>query len=212
MYKYIKIDTIFNRDMDGTKKLIEGDFKDKTVEFLKNNQWICTEKIDGTNIGIVWDGYNISYQGRTERSNIPSTLMNKLIELFGGNINEELFEQTFGNKNAILFGEGYGANICKGGGNYLNGVSFILFDIYLPEQNIWLNRSDIESIGKIFGIDVAPIILSGTLQEAVDYVKTKPKSTIGIADMEGLVCRPAIELLNKNGKRIITKIKVVDFI
>ena len=28
--------------------------------------------------------------------------------MFGGNANEELFEQTFGEKEMILFGEGYG--------------------------------------------------------------------------------------------------------
>ena len=128
MNEYTKIETIFERDMEGTKKLIEGKFRNETVEFLKDNQWICTEKIDGTNIGIVWDGHKVSYQGRTERAQIPAHLMNKLIEMFGGETNEELFEQKFGETQVILFGEGYGAKIQKGGGNYRSDVSFILFD------------------------------------------------------------------------------------
>lgn len=212
MNEYTKIETIFERDMEGSKKLIEGKFRNETVEFLKNNQWICTEKIDGTNIGIVWDGHKVSYQGRTERAQIPAHLMNKLIEMFGGETNEELFEQKFGETQVILFGEGYGAKIQKGGGNYRSDVSFILFDVYLPEQNLWLKRDALEDISKTFGIDVVPIVLTGTMQEAVDFVKQKPKSTIGVADMEGLVCKPVVDMLDRMGRRVIVKVKVRDFV
>lgn len=211
MNEYTKIETIFERDMEGSKKLIEGKFRNETVEFLKDNQWICTEKVDGTNIGIVWDGHKVSYQGRTERAQIPAHLMNKLIEMFGGEINEELFEQKFGEMPVVLFGEGYGAKIQKGGGNYRSDVSFILFDVYLPDQNLWLKRDDLEDIAKTFGIDVVPVVLTGTLQEAVDFVKQKPKSTIGAADMEGLVCKPAVDMLDRMGRRVIVKVKVRDF-
>lgn len=211
MNEYTKIETIFERDMEGSKKLIEGKFRNETVEFLKDNQWICTEKIDGTNIGIVWDGHKVSYQGRTERVQIPAHLMNKLIEMFGGEANEELFEQKFGETKVILFGEGYGAKIQKGGGNYRSDVSFILFDVYLPEQNLWLKRDALEDISKTFGIDVVPIVLTGTMQEAVDFVKQKPKSTIGVAEMEGLVCKPEVDMLDRMGRRVIVKVKVRDF-
>lgn len=212
MIPYIKIDTPFERDNDGTKKLIDGKFRNETVEYLKDNKWLCSEKIDGTNIGIVWDGHKVSFQGRTERAQIPAPLVNKLNELFGGTVNEEMFEQKFGEMNVILFGEGYGPKIQKGGGLYRDNVSFILFDVYLPDQNLWLKRDAVEDIAKGFGIDVVDIILTGTLQEAIDFVKTKPKSHIGTANMEGLVCRPVVEMLDRMGKRVITKIKVCDFV
>jgi ATP-dependent RNA circularization protein (DNA/RNA ligase family) len=211
MIPYIKIDTPFERDNDGTKKLIDGKFRNETVEYLKDNKWLCSEKIDGTNIGVVWDGHKVSFQGRTERAQIPTQLVNKLNELFGGTINEEMFEQKFGEMNVILFGEGYGPKIQKGGGLYRDNVSFILFDVYLSDQNLWLKRDAVEDIAKSFGIDVVDIVLTGTLQEAIDFVKTKPKSHIGTANMEGLVCRPTVELLDRMGRRVITKIKVCDF-
>lgn len=211
MIPYIKINTPFERDTEGTKKLIEGKFRNETVEYLKNNTWLCSEKIDGTNIGIVWDGHKVSFQGRTERAQIPAPLVNKLNELFGGTVNEEMFEQKFGEMNVILYGEGYGPKIQKGGGLYRDDVSFILFDVYLPDQNLWLKRDAVEDIAKSFGIDVVDIVLTGTLQEAVDFIKTKPKSHIGNANMEGLVCRPAIEMLDRMGRRVIIKIKVCDF-
>ena len=98
MKEYHKIETIFERDVDGTKKLIEGKFRNEAVEFLKNNVWQFTEKIDGTNIRVPWDGYEISFAGRTDRAQIPNHLMDKLNEIFSNVSTEDLFEQMFGEK------------------------------------------------------------------------------------------------------------------
>lgn len=208
MREYIKIETLFNRREDGSKKLIEGDFRNETVEFLKDLPWQFSEKIDGTNIQIRWDGHKVWYGGRTERASIPSHLMNKPIELFGSNDTEQLFEQKFGETEVILYGEGYGAKIQRGE-SYRKDVSFILFDVLIG--NIWLKRESVEDIARAFGIDVVPIVLIGTLQDAVDFVKTHPKSTIGTANMEGVVGRPMVELKDRTGKRVIVKVKVKDF-
>lgn len=208
MREYIKIETLFNRREDGSKKLIEGDFRNETVEFLKDLPWQFSEKIDGTNIQIRWDGHKVWYGGRTERASIPSHLMNKLIELFGSSDTEQLFEQKFGEAEVILYGEGYGAKIQRGE-SYRKDVSFILFDVLIG--NIWLKRESVEDIARAFGIDVVPIVLIGTLQDAVDFVKTHPKSTIGTANMEGIVGRPTVELKDRMGKRLIVKVKVKDF-
>jgi hypothetical protein len=209
--EYNKIEVIYNRDMEGTKKLIEGSFRNEAVEYLKDLPWIFTEKIDGTNIGIVWDGHKVTYQGRTQSSSIQANVLNKLLELFGTNEVEELFEQKFGEMNVILYGEGYGAGVQKGGGNYRKDVSFILFDVYIPEQDLYLKRDSVEDIAKTFGIDVVPIILTGTINDAVEFVKTNPKSTIGNANMEGVVGHPLVELRDRLNKRMIVKIKVCDF-
>ena len=210
MIKYPKIETVFERDMEGNKKLIDGKFRDETVEFLEDAFWLGTEKIDGTNIGIVWDGYNVSFQGRTERAIIPPHLLSKLQEMFLGQTNEQIFEQLFGEKYVILFGEGYGPKI-QNGGSYRSDVSFILFDVYFPNIDLWLERKQVVEVAKSLGIDCVPIAKIGTLKECIEYVKSKPKSLIGTADMEGLVCRPAVELKDKSGKRVIVKIKVRDF-
>lgn len=212
MYTYTKIETIYERDTEGTKKLIEGQFRNKAVEYLKDLHWICTEKIDGTNIGVVWDGHNVSFQGRTEKAEIPKHLLEKLESIFLTNEMEEMLEQLFGEKEVIFFGEGYGNKIQKCGNDYISDdTSFILFDIYLPESDIWLNRTSIEDIAKSLGIDVVPVICIVPLDEAVKFVKTHPKSTIGNANMEGLVCKPYEDLYDRNGDRIMVKIKVCDF-
>lgn len=212
MFEYTKIDTVFERDTQGTKKLIEGKFRNDAVEYLKDNIWICTEKIDGTNIGVIWDGHKVSFQGRTENAQIPAHLTNRLQELFCGTVNEELFEQKFGEMKVILFGEGFGAKIQKVGSQYLGeDVDFILFDVYLPDKNLWLKRDAVEDIAQAFNIRVVPVIKECTLTEAVEFVKSKPDSTIGTAKMEGLVCKPKVDMLDRTGKRLIVKVKVCDF-
>jgi len=205
--EYEKIETVFLRDMN-TKKLNEEKYRSKTIEFLKDVDWEFTEKIDGTNIRIYWDGHKVSYYGRTDKAQIPSQLMNRLIELFGGNTNEEMFEQTFGETPAMLIGEGYGAKI-QSGGDYRDDNDFILFDVCVNGK--YIDREDVRQIANTFNIDSVPVIMVGKLQEGIDYVKTQPMSKIGKAKMEGLVARPLVELNDKRGNRIIVKIKCCDF-
>lgn len=214
MNKYTKIETVFTRDVLGTKKLIEGDYRNEAVEFLKDAQWRFSEKVDGTNVGIVWDGHKVSYQGRTERAQIPAHLMNRLIELFSSNEAEELFEQTFGEKQVVLFGEGYGAKIQKGGGNYISdGCDFILFDVYMVDSDTWLKHDGIEVVAKMFGIKSVPVALIGTINDAVEYVKTRPVSLINEAhEMEGVVGKPLVDFYDRGHNRLIVKVKVCDFV
>ena len=208
MQEYHKIETIFERDMNGSKKLIEGVYRNEAVEFLKDNEWEFTEKIDGTNIRVHWDGHKVSFAGRTDKADIPKHLLEKLKEMFDGEENAQIFEQKFSDSEVILFGEGYGPKI-QNGGLYRDDVSFILFDVRIGD--FYLRRKDVEDIAKSFNVDVVPIIMNGTIQEAVDFVKSKPKSTIGKANMEGLVGRPKVEMYDRMGRRMIVKVKVKDF-
>lgn len=207
MQEYHKIDGLFERNTE-TKKLEEGKFRNPGIEYLKDNPWEFTEKVDGTNIRIGWDGHKVSFYGRTDKALIPAELTNRLIELFGGNENEELFEQKFGEKEVILIGEGYGGKI-QGKRGYSEKEDFILFDVMI--EGCYLSRTAVKEIAEYFQIKVVPVILIGTIQQGIDYVKTKPKSVIGAEISEGLVGRPIFELNNNTGRRIITKIKTRDF-
>ena len=208
MIEYNKIETLWKRDMEGTKKLLEGEFRNPTVEFLKDNVWQFTEKFDGTNISVCWDGHTVTFNGRTERAQIPAPLVNYLNATFGTNEAEQIFEEKFGETPVILFGEGYGPKI-QNGGLYRNDVSFIMFDVLISGN--YQPRESVEDIAKALGVDVVPIIFEGTIQEGVDFVKSHPKSTMGTAFMEGLVGRPMVELRDRCGKRVIVKIKWEDF-
>ena len=209
MREYHKIETLFERD-EKTKKLIMGKYRSQEVEFLKDNIWQFTEKVDGTNIRIFWDGHSVSFGGRTDNAQIPSHLLNKLNELFGGEVNAQMFEQKFGDTQVELFGEGYGVKI-QNGGLYRNDVDFILFDVIINDN--YQPRESVEDIARYFNIDIVPIILEGTLQQGLDYILTNRKSVVAkkVAEIEGFVARPKFELQTRNGHRIIVKIKYKDF-
>lgn len=210
MIKYEKLDTVFSRDTDGTKKLMPDVFRDPTVKFLKDNTWEWTEKVDGMNIGVVWDGYKVSFQGRTENSQLPMRLLDKLNELFGTQEAEQVFEEQFGEKNVVLFGEGYGSKIQGRGSKYIpDGVGFILFDLWINGN--YQTRENVELAAKMFGVPVVPVVGHGTIDQAIEYVKGNPKSKLGDLPMEGVVCRPLTELRDRCGNRVITKIKWKDF-
>lgn len=210
MTEYHKIETLFERDMEGTKKLIEGKFRNECVEFLAPCQWTFTEKVDGTNVRVIWDGHKVTFGGRTDNAQMPMPLMERLGELFGGNTNEELFEQKFSDTKVVFYGEGYGGKI-QSGSLYKETQDFILFDVKVGDT--WLKREDVENIAEVFGLDIVPVILVGTIQEAVDYVKTRPMSPIGNRkESEGLVGVPNARLTDFRGNRIIVKIKAEDFV
>lgn len=205
--EYHKIDGLYKRELE-TKKLLQGEYRNEAVSYLKDNTWIFTEKIDGTNIRIHWDGHRVTIAGRTDKSNIPSHLMERLENLFLGEANEQVFEEHFEEKDVTLYGEGYGPKI-QNGGNYRQNVDFILFDVEV--NDVFLTRDNVEEVAKYFGIDVVPIVFVGTIPQAEKYVSQRPSSFFGKAMMEGLVGRPQIELSDRNGKRVIVKIKVSDF-
>ena len=209
MEEYHKIIGIYERDHN-TKKLIDGKYTNEAIEYLKDNMWEFTEKIDGTNIRIIWDGHRVKFAGRTDKALIPVELSNRLFELFGGEKNEQLFEQKFGETPVMICGEGYGKGI-QNGGLYSEKQDFILFDVKINGN--WQPRESVENIAIYFGIKAVPILLAGTLDDGVKFVKTKPLSKVAKDKciIEGVVGRTKIELKDRCSNRAIVKIKVKDF-
>ena len=107
-------------------------------------------------------------------------------------------------------GEGYGAKIQKGGGNYRSDQDFVLFDVKVGDW--WLQRHDIEDVASKLSLDLVPIIGVGTLYEMADMANEGFSSRWGEFGAEGIVARPATELCTRAGHRIITKIKHKDFV
>ena len=215
MTEYHKIDTVYKRDMANGGKIVIGEYSEPEFEYLKDNKWVFTEKVDGTNIRVMWNGESVVFGGKTDNAQLPVFLLYKLQELFEGTAKKEIFKNTFKQEEnevlqICLYGEGYGAKIQKGGGNYIaNGVDFVLFDVKIGDW--WLQREDVEGIAKAFGIKIVPIVGEGTLQEGVDMVQKGVNSQWGNFIAEGLVLRPKTELKTRRGGRIITKIKHKDF-
>ena len=207
MSEYHKIQSIFKRDMTSKRKtLIEGDWTLPEFEYLQNNIWTFTEKVDGTNIRVIFKDRCVTFGGRTKDAQIPAQLVGRLNERFLP-LADKLSEMFDG--DAVLYGEGYGAKIQKVGGNYRADQDFVLFDVRVGSW--WLQRADVEDVAQKLGVDVVPIIGEGTLHDAVRMAKAGIVSTWGAFEAEGIVARPKVELATRSGSRLIAKIKCRDF-
>ncbi len=58
---YQKIPGLFKREEVRPFKLLEGVYREPELELLKDIEWVFTEKVDGTNIRVIWDGLNTNY-------------------------------------------------------------------------------------------------------------------------------------------------------
>lgn len=219
METYHKIQSIFKRDLDGSLtgkkgKMIEGAWTTPELEYLANTEWEFTEKVDGTNIRI---GFcpdknhlagSVEFAGRSDNAIIPIPLLEYLRTTFMPNV-----FLTADLPALTLFGEGYGPGI-QGGGKYRDDHSFVLFDVRIGQW--WLSRHNVDDIAFKLGIDSVPVIGHGTLAEAIDLVASRGssyqmKSQWGDFEAEGIVARPVVDMFDRQGNRIITKVKAVDF-
>lgn len=210
MREYHKIDTVFKRDPSTKhKSLIMGDYSNDAFQYLRDNVWTFTEKIDGTNIRVMFDGDKVSFGGKTDAASIPATLIDRLRERFDTPMNLEAMSKAFPD-GVCLYGEGYGAKIQKGGGNYRPDQDFVLFDVKVGDW--WLLRENVFDISVMLNIEIVPVIGVGTLGDMVDMARAGFNSQWGNFQAEGIVARPSVELKQRNGDRIITKIKTKDFL
>lgn len=211
MKEYMKINNIFKFD----EKYREIVGMTDTYKVLKDIEWIGTEKVDGTNIRIYWDGHEIQIGGRTDKAQIPNNLMEYLSKTFLTQEMEYVFEQMFGEKEVYLFGEGYGYKIQANGDKYFvdrKSVGFILFDVKI--DNFYLSRENVNDIANKLGLVSVPIVFRGSLDEAIKFVKEHPMSILGDCshEMEGLVLQPSITLYDSQHKLIKCKCKYRDVI
>lgn len=206
MREYHKIQTVYLRDpATNHKTLLEGQFAMPEFEYLALNPWTWTEKVDGTNIRVIRDGDTVTFGGKTDRAQIPAKLVARLQERFP---DAGAFADVFGDAPVCLYGEGYGAGIQKGG-VYRPDQDFVLFDVTVGEW--WLQRPDVEDVADKMGLDVVPVIGTGTLPEMVEVARAGFASAWNAAPSEGIVARPATELRTRSGHRLITKVKHKDF-
>lgn len=207
MIEYQKIQSVFKRDKK-THEFIESEFSLPEFEYLKDNLWNCTEKIDGTNIRVNWnaDDNALRFGGKTNNAQMPISLYRKLNKMFTRDKFMDLYPET----SMCLYGEGYGRGI-QGGGKYIpNDVDFILFDVLIDRW--WLKRKSIKDIASKLGIDVVPFLGKMSLEQAIILIKSKTlRSKWGNFLPEGIVLKPTVELKTRSGDRVITKLKHKDF-
>jgi len=217
MIKYPKIETLFERDKD-TFKVTD---KIRLPEFEMIDNWLITEKIDGTNIRIIYqpgEPSELLFRGRTDNAQMPTYLLEVLQKIF----TKEKFESVFTPEKLLscvcLYGEGYGAKIQKGGGDYNPGNSFRLFDVWI--DGWWLEWDKVCEIAEMMGIKTVPSYISNArIEDAVSFLKeTKVSSKVAFQDnnkqdkqIEGIVARAYPTVLFRKGIPIKWKLKYSDY-
>lgn len=206
MTEYHKIETLYERD-EATFKVKQGVLKNRTYSLIKSWQW--TEKIDGTNIRAIWDvgTGKLTFGGKTDNAQIHADLVRYLYE----NIPVENMRAVFPETSAVIYGEGYGAGIQKGG-LYSDSKKFIVFDV-LVGGKWWLNWESVCDVAAKLHLETVPLIGEMTLEEATEMVRVGFPSRLngGKMQSEGLVGRTAETLFDKKGARLIVKLKTKDF-
>jgi hypothetical protein len=215
-------------------------FKNRVYDILKT--WVWTEKVDGTNIRVIWDpcwipqptpttevevlrehidqAYadpeavypshsDLTFGGKTNAAQIPADLYTFLSR----NVLVEKLRGIFPETRAVIYGEGYGPGIQKGGGDYRADKGLILFDVLVGDK-WWLSYENVADIASQLSLPVVPLIGEMSLEEATEMVRVGFKSRCAINPekmAEGLVGRPVETLFDKKGHRLITKLKTKDF-
>lgn len=236
MLAYPKIDTVYERTEDFRIPALPQERALRRVEFSIPSRWLVTEKIDGTNIRIPFstkadaapngDSTYVGVRGRTDAAQIPPFLLTFLQETF---TQEKLVLCFDPDITGILFGEGYGARIQKGGGNYRSDVSFRLFDVVIFGQSVtrdpsegkarWLNWHDVEGVAAKLGIMTVPVVAyMATLAQAIQLVEEGLGSVVAEEEnaridinAEGVVARTDPLLFDRRGHRLMWKLKECDF-
>lgn len=219
MSEYHKIETLYERNLE-TFKVNPSKLKNRTYSLIKTWQW--TEKIDGTNIRCIWSperhGQNadetpvfipasLRFGGKTDNAQTHADLIRWLYE----NVSVAKVAEIFPDTEAVIYGEGYGAGIQKGG-SYSSTQKLIVFDV-LVGGKWWLSWENVCDVTGKLGLDVVPFIGEMSLEEATAMVQAGFYSRLGDGTLraEGLVGRTAEPLFDKKGARLIVKLKTKDF-
>lgn len=241
MQYFDKINTCFKRDMDKASKTYNCILPDQLTtpefEMLRkyNVKWEATEKVDGecTSIHLIpadmpWeDKYRVEVHGKTDKANMrPDEVdllkkigdKDKLIKAFSyerpaPEYGEGATDTVLPETECIIFGETYGKGMQAPGGRYCKThLKFICFDIKIGYT--WLKRDAVEEICSKLGIEVVPNLGEMTLDEAIEKVKkgfTSQVSEDPTLIAEGIVLRAPLGILDRMGRRIVTKVKYKDF-
>jgi hypothetical protein len=214
--EYTKINTVWKRTTKGI--IIPGDFSVPEFEFLAHNPWNWTEKIDGMNLQLHWDGSSVYVGGRTANAQIPAKLYTALKPLVD---DTDRWKKMFPGEHSdvTVYGEAYGAGI-RSGGNYRPDMTMIVFDVLI--DGWWLRRDNIHSVADGLGLDVVPDLGQYSLWSAWETLKSGVFTSAWdvLADddtkghycpIEGIVGKPDVELKARDGERLIVKLKVADY-
>lgn len=211
---YPKINTAFKRDADNHMVILPNEYAQPEFVYLENNTWGWTEKLDGMNMRIHWDGEGFGFGGRTDKARIPEQLANHILGLIE-RWEDEKPEIFCTGLPVTLYGEGIGAGIQKGAG-YDSRQIFVLFDLRVG--NIYLEPQRLSEAAHDLSVPTVVPAFYLSLREMVKCMWDAALDNAPVTsqlypahELEGYVGIPWGGLLDRRGNRIQTKLKQKDF-
>jgi hypothetical protein len=187
---------------------IDNLYKNQTILLLK--ECYASEKIHGTSAHIKWNGEMVTFfSGGVDHVSFCN--------LFDAELLRSQFLKI-GYNDVTVYGEAYGGK-CQGmRDTYGPDLKFIVFDVNIGGS--WLNVPDAEDITHILCLEFVHYERIPATMEAIDAQRDSPsvqavRNGMATADnpkiREGVVLRPIIEVIQKNGERVIAKHKRDEF-
>lgn len=238
MTRIIEYPKTYNPHKRNGKYMVEDVWTSDELKYLSNIPFHWTEKLDGTNLRVIYTPVlqTVEVRGRTDNAQLHPDLIANTLKLF----DIDLLNTLNFTSQVIFFGEGVGPGIQKNGAKYSNEKTFVGFDIYItptysklnftdaetgiettyvPENEMntkgfWLKPFDMNDVYRALNIPTAPVLASEfTVNEAISYVRTQPYGFMKNQDyvMEGLIGIPLQQLFNRYGERLKVKIKCEDY-
>lgn len=223
--EYPKTSNLFLRDPDDIKKLVVGTLDEETEPFAQVGKWHLTEKIDGTNIRLCLnygEGSAVKVLGRSDNANLPGK-GDRFVESALPSITATDMEMALREidpegyaSGMIVYGEGFGPGIQKGGGAYSDHMEFAAFDVLTLAQDrepLWRSWRDVVTVCDVLGLNTVPVLSDAAdIEQITSFVQQAPRSLLNDHEalMEGVVARTDPYLYTSRGRRVKFKLKVAD--
>jgi hypothetical protein len=225
MRPYASIETVWTRNRE-TNKLNFGELRDPCWDCIK--QWTISEKIDGTNIRVIFTLGGVEVKGRTDKAQLPPRLEEAVLKCFPDHEAVVAYFTEYRGKDlppewsVTFYGEGYGAGIQKGG-LYRPDKSFRCFDVLLGES-MWTADDEMRMICANLGVPVVPWLGILTYKPSNEtellecFSHSLGLSLVARSDSgqdilpEGIVAKPMQPLFDTRGNRIMWKLTFREFV
>jgi hypothetical protein len=187
---------------------IDNLYKDQTILIFK--ECYALEKIHGTSAHLSWNckEKKVKYFSGGESNE-------RFVKVFDNDFLINKFSELFIDSNAVVYGEAYGGKQQGMSNTYGKELKFVAFDVSV--NDLWLEVPKAENVCNALNIEFVEYVKVPTDLEALNAERGKPSTQAkrnGIEDdkiREGVVLRPLVEFIMKNGSRVIAKHKRDEF-
>lgn len=187
---------------------IDNLYKDQTILIFK--ECYALEKIHGTSAHLSWNckEKKVKYFSGGESNE-------RFVKVFDNDFLVSKFSELFIDSNAVIYGEAYGGKQQGMSNTYGKELKFVGFDVSV--NDLWLEVPKAENVCNALNIEFVDYVKVPTDLEALNAERDKPSTQAkrnGIEEdkiREGIVLRPLVEFIMKNGSRVIAKHKRDEF-